>query len=262
MSTLTDTSLPRTLEHASCEVDRARTASDHRTVVEQRGDAGETSRDAPLCGSERADEHDILADLAQERLVARALDGDRDAVAEIWRGNRRWIASVVAAHATRAADLDDVLQEVASILITKVRQVRDAGSLRGWLRMVAINAARMRGRSASSERKSWQRLARETGSCSSDLAGRVRSGREDSHARAIEARETLALVARLPALYAEPLLLQAGQGMSQRAIAHMLSVPETTIETRLARARRMLRALAQEQTESESATSIRSPRTQ
>jgi DNA-directed RNA polymerase specialized sigma24 family protein len=57
-------------------------------------------------------------------------------------------------------------------------------------------------------------------------------------------------------------LLQAGQGMSQRAIAHMLDVPETTIETRLARGRRMLRTLAQEQLESEHTASTRSPLTQ
>jgi DNA-directed RNA polymerase specialized sigma24 family protein len=34
------------------------------------------------------------------------------------------------------------------------------------------------------------------------------------------------------------------QGLSQRQIADLLDVPETTVETRLARARRMLRQLA------------------
>ena len=255
MSTLTETSLQLTLDHAPAATECTR-------EVNGRSDSDGTTPRAALDRRDDADDHGVIADLAHERLVSRAIDGDRDAVAEIWQSNRRWIASVVAAHATRASDLDDVLQEVASILITKVRQVRDAGSLRGWLRMVAINAARMRGRSVSSERKSWQRLAQESGSRSSDIAGRVHCGREDSHARAIEARETLALVARLPAIYAEPLLLQAGQGMSQRAIAHMLDVPETTIETRLARGRRMLRTLAQEQLESEHTASTRSPLTQ
>jgi len=62
-----------------------------------------------------------------------------------------------------------------------------------------------------------------------------------------EARETLALLERLPPLYAEPLLLQATQGLSQRQIAELLDVPETTVETRLARGRRMLRQLLSEQ---------------
>jgi RNA polymerase sigma-70 factor (ECF subfamily) len=61
-----------------------------------------------------------------------------------------------------------------------------------------------------------------------------------------EARETLALLSRLPAHYAEPLMLQATQGLSQRQIAELLDVPETTVETRLARGRRMLRQILQE----------------
>ena len=51
---------------------------------------------------------------------------------------------------------------------------------------------------------------------------------------------------RLPPIYAEPLMLQATQGLTQRHIADLLDVPETTIETRLARGRRMLRQLASE----------------
>jgi DNA-directed RNA polymerase specialized sigma24 family protein len=56
----------------------------------------------------------------------------------------------------------------------------------------------------------------------------------------------MALVARIPPIYAEPLLLQSTQGLTQRQLATLLDVPETTIETRLARARRMLRQLAAE----------------
>ncbi|MFM1822574.1 MAG: Sigma-70, region 4, partial [Planctomycetota bacterium] len=36
------------------------------------------------------------------------------------------------------------------------------------------------------------------------------------------------------------------QGLSQRQIAELLDVPETTVETRLARARRMLRRIVSE----------------
>jgi RNA polymerase sigma-70 factor (ECF subfamily) len=56
----------------------------------------------------------------------------------------------------------------------------------------------------------------------------------------------LALLERLPAQFAEPLLLQATQGLSQRQLAELLGVPETTVETRLARGRRMLRQLLQQ----------------
>jgi RNA polymerase sigma-70 factor (ECF subfamily) len=51
----------------------------------------------------------------------------------------------------------------------------------------------------------------------------------------------MAATARLPEHYREPLLLRAVRGMSYRQIADTLGVPITTVETRLARARRMLR---------------------
>lgn len=172
-------------------------------------------------------------DLREVRLFARAAEGDREAIAEVWRRNRRWIASVLAAHAPRGADLDDLLQEVAATLVAKCRHLRDSASLRGWLRVVAVNAARMAARRRAVERKSLREVAR-------SLDGR---STVDGSCGPEELR---AVLARLPALYAEPLLLQSGQGLSQRQIAELLDVPETTVETRLARARRMLRRIMSE----------------
>ena len=48
----------------------------------------------------------------------------------------------------------------------------------------------------------------------------------------------------LPDGYREPLFLKAVQGLSYRNIAEILGLPETTVETRIARARRMLRDAA------------------
>lgn len=171
--------------------------------------------------------------LAEARLFARAAQGDRAALDEVWRANRRWVASVVAAHAPRGADLDDILQDVAATLVAKCRHVRDAGSLRGWLRVVAVNAARMWVRSAAAERRALRAVAA--------LARAADAGDHQA-----EVQETLARIARLAPAYAEPLMLQVGQGLSQREIAELLDVPETTVETRLARARRMLRQMARE----------------
>jgi RNA polymerase sigma-70 factor (ECF subfamily) len=141
---------------------------------------------------------------------------------------------VLAAHAPRGTDVEDLLQEVAATLIAKSHHIRDAASLRGWLRVVAVNAARMAARSRSVESRAVRGFA----------FGRAGSVTRDAAER--EARETLALLSRLPAHYAEPLMLQATQGLSQRQIAELLDVPETTVETRLARGRRMLRQILQE----------------
>jgi RNA polymerase sigma-70 factor (ECF subfamily) len=187
---------------------------------------------------ENALDHDVrpaeVADLAEARLHARAAQGEVEAIESVWRRNRRWIAAVLAAHAPRGVEIEDLLQEVAATFLAKAREIRDAASVRGWLRVVAVNEARMAARDRGIERKSLARFA-----------ASWRGESADRHAAA-EARETLELLARLPAQYAEPLLLQAGQGLSQREIAEILDVPETTIETRLARARRMLRQLVAE----------------
>jgi len=187
---------------------------------------------------EHALDHDVrpaeVADLAEARLHARAAQGEVEAIESVWRRNRRWIAAVLAAHAPRGVEIEDLLQEVAATFLAKAREIRDAASVRGWLRVVAVNEARMAARDRGIERKSLARFA-----------ASWRGESADRHAAA-EARETLELLARLPAQYAEPLLLQAGQGLSQRELAEILDVPETTIETRLARARRMLRQLVAE----------------
>ncbi len=175
----------------------------------------------------------------EARLFERAARGDRAAIDEVWRANRRWIAAVLAAHAPRGVDVEDLLQEVAATLVAKHSHIRDAASLRGWLRVVAVNAARMAARSKSIERRSLRAVA--------DGAAQTRAEHEPvARMSAAAAVDTMALVARIPPIYAEPLLLQSTQGLTQRQLATLLDVPETTIETRLARARRMLRQLAAE----------------
>lgn len=178
---------------------------------------------------------------AETRLFERAAAGDRAALAEVWRANRRWLAAVAAAHAPAGVEVDDLLQEVAATLVAKCHHIRDAASLRGWLRVVAVNAARMAARSKGIERRAVREHALDHA-----LDRKVAGGTHPFHQARDDARETLALVSRLPALYAEPLLLQSAHGLSQRQIAELLDVPETTVETRLARSRRMLRELVRE----------------
>ncbi|MFM7259681.1 MAG: RNA polymerase sigma factor [bacterium] len=204
--------------------------------------------------------------LAEARLHARAADGERDAIDAVWRRNRRWIASVLAAHAPRGTDIEDLLQEVAATFVAKAREIRDSASVRGWLRVVAVNAARMAARSRNTERRSLARLAGlgvhnaatpdfRTAGVGAPVGGRgQRLGACVGVDPTEDARETLALLSRLPAQYAEPLILQVGQGFSQREIAQILDVPETTVETRLARARRMLRQIVEEMEQSRSKT--------
>ncbi len=167
---------------------------------------------------------------------------ERERLRKIWDDNRRWVAAIILAYKPRWADLEDLLQEVATSVVAKSADLRDPGAIRPWLRQVAINAARLAGR------KGKLRLTRslddsgEPGTIappeSGSLAAPAVLGREE------ETRRITELLSNLPDGYREPLLLKAVQGLSYRQIGHILGLPDTTVETRIARARKMLRELS------------------
>jgi len=168
--------------------------------------------------------------------VRAAIDGDRDALRRVWQEHRRWVAAILLAYKPKGADLDDLLQGVAVQLVRKIREVREAEAFRPWLRTVAINAARAEGRKAG-RGAPVLRLTRDEDAPPADGRGREPGEIE-------EANRLLELASRLPDAYREPLLLRCMRGMSYRQIGAVMGLPETTIETRIARGRRMLRELA------------------
>ncbi|MEM1330348.1 MAG: sigma-70 family RNA polymerase sigma factor [Planctomycetota bacterium] len=173
-------------------------------------------------------------------LATRAVRGEVNAQVQLWGRWSRWVAAVVLAHKPRRAELEDLLQDVAASFVSRCHEVRDPAALRGWLRTVATNAARASGRSESTRRAHEPaiRLVREHGQ-------RERAPTEPGErvAASDQSGRMLELVNRLPDGYREPLLLRSVRGMSYRAIGEVMGLKERTVETRIARARRMLREL-------------------
>jgi len=170
------------------------------------------------------------ASIASE--VEAAIGGDADALQRLWRSHRRWVAAVLLAHKPREAELEDLLQEVACSMVERIGELREPDRFRSWLRSVSLNAARTAGHRARTRRLfRVRRRAAAQESCAL----------EPDAGQAEEARRLVEIVQRLHPDYSEPLLLRALRGLSQRQIAQTLGVPETTVETRLARARKMLR---------------------
>src|SRR5688500_16077477 len=83
----------------------------------------------------------------QERLISRARRGDRDAQQELWRAHRRWVAAIILAHRPQSVEVDDLMQEVAVKLVSKMESLRDSSSFRPWLRQIVINICRGTARS-------------------------------------------------------------------------------------------------------------------
>ena len=155
----------------------------------------------------------------------------------LWRAHRRWIAAIVLAHKPREADLEDLLQTVAMQVVRGIGAVeQDDATERAWLRTVAANAARAAGRKATVRRKGL-RLVRER---------EIERSRSEHGGDSLDSGRRLMELARsLPEGYREPLVLRCVKGMSYRQIAEATGLPETTIETRIARGRRMLRKTAE-----------------
>jgi RNA polymerase sigma-70 factor (ECF subfamily) len=172
----------------------------------------------------------------RDGLAAAAAGGDRDAMDALWHEHRRWIAAVLLAHKAQEDHLDDLLQDVAMAMVRRIDTLREAGNVRAWLRTVAVNAARA---SARSRRARPRPVA-----LADEPPGRAPAGRQDGSVDD-EARRVMDLARELPEAYREPLLLRAVHGVRGRHIAEMLGLSEATVETRIARARRMVRQMMQ-----------------
>ncbi|MCC6659833.1 MAG: RNA polymerase sigma factor [Phycisphaerales bacterium] len=171
-------------------------------------------------------------------LVAAAIRGDVDAVRRVWQDHRRWVAAVLLAHKPAGAEVDDLLQDVAMAYVRTIGKLRDESALKPWLRTVAINAARAAGRQVRLRQKQQVVLAAQ--------GAMERDQPPPSDAEATDRDESghiLRLIQEIPEGYREPLILRCVRGMNYRQIGELLSLPETTIETRIARGRRMLRDL-------------------
>lgn len=197
-----------------------------------RGATGPRAGDA-LSLRDAADAHQIAE--AEEAEHRAAIDGDEQSLQGLWRRHRRWVAAILLAHKPRWADLDDLLQDVAVSVVRKVGEVRDPRAIRPWLRTVAINAAHAAARSGN-RRKSDTTLHEDEPREARPAVGRS--------ADLEEGRRLMRLAMDLPDGYREPLLLKAVHNLSYREIGQILGLPETTIETRIARGRRQLRELA------------------
>ena len=181
-----------------------------------------------------------------EGVVSAAIKGDREALSLLWDESRRWVAAIILAHKPREADLEDLLQQVAMQLCRKISTLDDPRAFRGWLRMIAINIARAEGRKTTRRKRSMLRLVG-LGAAqgpNDELADELAEASEESKRVYHAARS-------LPAGYREPILLRCLQSMSYEQIGDAMGLPVTTIETRIARGRRMLRELLVQQQKQE-----------
>lgn len=174
---------------------------------------------------------------AEQPVLEAILDGDRFAFEEFAQRNGSWIRGVVFGVLGDADRVDDVVQQVWTSLWEQGKRLRDRRRWRPWLYRLARNAAVDAGRDQTRRRRMAERLA-----ASAEHQSRSRTpGPGETVAQSERHAIVLQAISSLPALYREPFVLRHLQGWNYRRIADVMDLPIDTVETRLVRARRLLR---------------------
>ncbi len=174
------------------------------------------------------------------RLVAQAQQGSRAAVERLIREHEAWVRSAIYAVTGRADLVDDILQQVWVRVWQHLGTLADPRQLRGWLYTIARNAAIDFSAAEQRQRALTGRLMVDVPA--TDGRGDGPFGAAAGH----ELQETLLRAVRsLPAIYREPFVLRHLEDWSYAEIGEVLGLSVDTVETRLVRARRLLREMLQ-----------------
>jgi len=172
------------------------------------------------------------------QVVADARRGDRAAAERLVRENADWVRSVIFAVTGRADGVDDIAQQVWARAWEQLDTLEDPSRLRSWLYSIArhaaidANEARRRQRERQTELREHVGAPRAPSPVLSLAADELR-------ARVLEA------IRALPVIYREPFVLRHVEDWSYAEIAAVLGLPIDSVETRLVRARRLLREYLQ-----------------
>lgn len=168
-------------------------------------------------------------------LVSDAQRGDRPAADKLVREHEGWVRSVIFGVTGRWDLVEDIAQQVWAQVWERLPSLKEPQRLRSWLYSVARNAAIDAGQSR--RRRSAAGLDHVEESLSDT--------RQEGPVRAAIGEETRAVLMRavesLPAHYREPFVLRHLQDWNYQQIGDLLGLPTETVETRLVRARRLLK---------------------
>lgn len=171
---------------------------------------------------------------AETPVIAAARGGDRYAFTELMRRHNGWVRGVIYGVLGDRDAVDDVAQQAWMTVWLRIGELRDAERWRSWMYRLVRNAA------VDAGRESTRRRARMYPGPTDAAADR--GSAPDRNMSGWEKREAILEAIRgLPALYREPFVLRHLNGWSYAKIADLMDMPVDSVETRLVRARRLLR---------------------
>jgi RNA polymerase sigma-70 factor (ECF subfamily) len=180
---------------------------------------------------------------ALQRLVAEAQEGDRAAADRLVREHQGWVRSAVYAVTGRIDLIEDIVQQVWVRAWERLGTLENPRRLRPWLYTVARNTA--------IDTLTARRREKLPASLNRQAATPDRQRKNPLEAAAgQELQATLVrAVQSLPAIYREAFVLRHLEDWSYAEIGEVLGLPVDTVETRLVRARRLLREMLQDKVE-------------
>lgn len=171
-------------------------------------------------------------------LIAAAQRGDRSALERLVGRHDRWIRGVVYSTLGRPGAVDDVVQQVWTNVWQQIGTLNDRARWRSWLFRLARNAAIDAGERQSRERRVFVGpVPGDKEPPAADKTPVFRLIEEEQYGRILRA------IRALPAIYREPFVLRHLEDWNYQQIGEALGMPVDTVETRLVRARRLLREM-------------------
>ena len=171
-------------------------------------------------------------------LVAEVLAGREAAFTALMRRHKTWLYLFVRRHVATSEDAYDVVQESFTSAWGALKRYDRARPFEIWLRRIALNKCRDRGRREAVRRRAFSLVG-----LAPEAVEQVPDTAPDAEAASIggEALARLnAAIAALPGKLREPLILTSLQGLSQREAAEVLGVTPKVVEMRAYRARKQL----------------------
>lgn len=162
----------------------------------------------------------------------------------VYLENESWLRTVVRSRVRETDAVEDIMQNIALALVRQRDVLRDIGQLGAWLYQVAVRQVMMYRRTAGRRRNFENRLANQAPpvdfmSSQVDPVSSVLKAEQQESVRSA--------VQQLDELDRQVLMLKYVEGWTYRQLAEMLGVSEDTIEYRLLKSRKRLKALLQRQ---------------
>jgi RNA polymerase sigma-70 factor (ECF subfamily) len=168
--------------------------------------------------------------------VEQARAGDRSAFDWLVRTQGPWVRGLLFGVLGDADLAEDVAQITWTRAWTELAGLKEPSKWRPWLGRLARNAAIDTGR-----RRQRERLQRAGWPADVERVPATRPAADEQLEHRERQRAVMSAIRGLPAIYREPFVLRQLHDWSYAQIAEVLDLPPATVETRLTRARRLLR---------------------